>query len=131
MRNALVVIGVGLIVSGLSLAGAGRADLPPSFKVEAPLNRGGPRLTVAGVLQPAISNLHYDLHVTTTAGLDQHLKLRSGGLLTSKDVRLADVNADGFLDIMVVGGKDHRGEDWFKTWLYDPRGKKYKWISEP
>ena len=41
-------------------------------------------------------------------------------------VRLADLNGDGFLDIMVVGGKDHRGEDWFKTLLYDSKGKKYK-----
>ena len=127
MRNALVVIGVGLIMSGPSLAMAARAG--ESFNVEAPLNRGGPRLTVKVVEQPAFSNWHYDLHVTTAAGLDQHLEIRNGQPLTRKDVRLADVNGDGFLDVMVVGGKDHRGEDWFKTWLYDREGKKYKWIN--
>jgi hypothetical protein len=106
------------------------AKLGESFNVEAPLNRDGPRLTVEVVQQPAFSNWHYDIHVTTTAGLDQHFEIRKGWPLTRKDVRLADVNADGFLDVMVVGGKDHRGEDWFKTWLYDPKGKKYKWINE-
>jgi hypothetical protein len=127
MRNALVVIGVGLIVSG-PLAAAARAG--ESFNVEAPLNRDGPRLTVEVVPRPAISNWRYDLHITTTAGLDQHLEIRNGRPLTRKDVRLADVNGDGFLDVMVVGGKDHRGEDWFKTWLYNPKDKKYKWINE-
>jgi hypothetical protein len=129
MRNALVVIGVGLLVSGPSLAAAARAG--ESFKVEAPLNRDGPRLTVEVVQKPAFSNWHYDIHVTTTAGLDQHAEIRNGQPLTRKDVRLADINSDGFLDVMLVGGKDHRGEEWFKTWLYDPKGKKYKWINEP
>jgi hypothetical protein len=31
---------------------------------------------------------------------------------------------------MVVGGKDHRGEDWFRSLLYDSKVKKYKWINE-
>jgi hypothetical protein len=130
MQNALVVIAVGLIVSGPSLTAAARPDQSSTFKAEAPLNRDGPQLTVEVVQQPAISNSHYDIHVTTTAGLHQHLEIRNGQPLTPKDVRLADVNGDGFLDLMVVGGKDHRGEDWFKTWLYDPKSKKYKWINE-
>jgi hypothetical protein len=126
MRNPLVVIG--LIMAGPALAAAAQAH--ESFKVEAALNRDGPRLTVEVAQQPAFSNWHYDLHVTTADRLDQHFEIRNGQPLTRKDVRLADVNGDGFLDIMVVGGKDHRREDWFKTCLFDPEDKKYKWINE-
>ena len=50
--------------------------------------------------------------------------------MTEKDIRLADLTADGFLDLMIVGGKDHRGKEWFKTWLYDPKAKKFKWIND-
>jgi hypothetical protein len=100
------------------------------FEVSAPINKGGATLKVAIKTKSSFSNWHYDIHVTTTAGLDQHLEIRSGQPVTPKDVRLADVTADGFLDIMVVGGKDHRGEDWFRTLLYDRKGKKYKWINE-
>jgi hypothetical protein len=115
------------LVASVLLAGA---SLSTDFKVESPLNREGPRLTVRVVLQPSFSNYWYDLQVTTADGLDQHFEIRNGQPLTPKDVRLADLTADGFLDIMVVGGKDHRGEDWFKTWLYDSKSKKYKWINE-
>jgi hypothetical protein len=77
----------------------------------------------------ARANWRYDLHVTTPDGLDQHIEVRSGQALTARDVRLTDVNGDGHLDLLVVGGKDHRGEDWFKTWLYDASGKKYTWVD--
>lgn len=96
--------------------------------VEAPLSRGGPTLTVRVVEQPASSNWNYDLHVTTD-GVDQHFAIRNGQPVTREDIRLVDVNGDGFLDIMVVGGKDHRGEAWFKTMVYDSKGKKYGWIT--
>jgi len=116
------------------------------FEVSAPITKDGATLKVAIKQKDSFSNWHYDVHITTIPSslaprhgptdiwpwvLDQHLEIRSGQPLTPKDVRLADVNGDGFFDIMVVGGKDHRGEDWFKTWLYDPKGKKYKWINEP
>ena len=100
------------------------------FEVSAPLTKDGATLKVAIRLKDAPGNWHYDVHVTTTAGLDQRLELRSGRPLASTDVRLADLTADGSLDIMIVGGKDHRGEDWFRTLLYDSRDQKYKWINE-
>jgi hypothetical protein len=101
------------------------------FEVSAPSTKDGATLKVAIKPKASISNRDYDVHITTTAGINQHLEIRSGQPLTPKDVRLADLTADGFLDIMIVGGKDHRGEDWFRTLLYDPKGKKYKWINEP
>jgi hypothetical protein len=82
------------------------------------------------VEQPAAGNWHYDIHVTATDGLDQHLAVRNGQPLTRGDVRLADVTADGSLDIMIIGGKDHRGVAWFKTWVYDPKGKNYRWVND-
>ncbi len=130
MKALLVVVGVYLTVSISSPGAAIATDGSSDFKVEAPLCRDGPRLTVQVVQQPGGSNWHYDVHVTTTDGLDQHFRLRNGQPLTKKDIRLVDVTGDGFLDIMIVGGKDHRGEDWFKTWLYDAKTKKYKWIND-
>lgn len=102
-----------------------------AFEVSDPISKDGATLKVAIKYKEAFSNWWYDLHITTTAGLDQRLEIRSAQPLAPNDVRLADLTADGFLDIMLVGGKDHRGEDWFKTLLYDPQGKKYKWINEP
>ena len=97
--------------------------------VEAPLNRGGPRLTVRMIEQPARDNWHYQLQIASE-GLEQHFAIRNGQPITREDIRLVDVNGDGFLDIMVVGGKDHRGEAWFKTWVFDAKDKKYRWINE-
>ena len=100
------------------------------MKIEADLNRGGPRLTVEVVRLKATSNWHYEIRLTTTDGLDQVLQIRIGQALTDQDIRLADLTADGFLDLMIVGGKDHRGKEWFKTWLYDAKAKKFKWIND-
>ncbi len=73
MRNALVVITVGVIMFGPSLTAVAQAD--ESFNVEAPLNRDGPRLMVRVASQRVFSNWHYNLHVTTTGGLDQHFEI--------------------------------------------------------
>lgn len=100
------------------------------FKIEAKLHRGGPRLTVQVVPQPAKSSWHYDLHITTSEGLDQHFPIRNGQPLTPRDVQLVDVTSDGFLDILIVGGKDAEGKEWFKTWLFDTKTKKYRWIND-
>ena len=131
MKTLLVATSLCLVLPGFPPGAGAGTDKPSGFKVEAPLNRAGAQLTVQVIEQPAFSNWHYDIHVTTTDGLDQHFLIRNGQAVTEKDLRLVDVNGDGFLDIMLVGGKDHRGEDWFKTWLYDAKGKKYRWINEP
>ena len=130
MKTLIVATGLCLVVPGVPPGTATGADKPSGFKVEAPLNRAGPQLTVQVVEQPETSNWRYDIHVTTTDGLDQHFAIRNGQAVTEKDVWLVDVNGDGFLDIMLVGGKDHRGEDWFKTWLFDAKTKRYGWIND-
>jgi hypothetical protein len=130
MKTLLVAAILCQVVFGSPPGAAPGTDQPSGFKVEATLNRAGPRLTVRVVEQPATSNWHYDIHVTTTDGLDQHFAIRNGQAVAAKDVRLVDVNGDGFLDIMVVGGKDHRGEDWFKTWLFEAKAKEFKWIND-
>ncbi len=102
---------------------------PAGFKLAAPLNRGGPQLTVEVIPQVLASNWLYTLHITSTDGLDQSLTVRNGQPLTAKDVRLVDVSADGFVDLMVVGGQDSQGDNWYKTWLYDGKSKQFRWIN--
>lgn len=101
MKTPLVVAGLFLATSIL----AAGSDFSSDFRVEAAISRDGPRLTVQVVSLAAKSNWRYDLHVTTTNGLDQHIEFRNGQALTPRDVRLADVNGDGSLEILVVGGK--------------------------
>lgn len=103
--------------------------LTNSEAVQALLKRGGPTLTVRLAEKPETSNWHYDLHVATTDGLDQHFAIRNGQPVQRENIRLVDINGDGFLDVMILGGKDHRGEAWFKTLLYDPKAKKYAWLN--
>jgi hypothetical protein len=109
------------------------ADLSTDFKVESPLNREGPRPDGAWSASPRGSlvltgptplfEMPYDLHVTTTDGLDQHFKIQSG-LLVGAERRSARRHQRRWLPRHHGGrGKDHRGEDWFKTWLYDSRAK--------
>src|SRR5260221_12551476 len=130
MKTLIVATGLCLVVPGFPPGAATGTDKPSGFKVEAPLNRAGPQLTVQVVEQPATSNWHYDIHVTTTDGLDQHFAIRNAQAVKEKDVRIIDVNGDGFLDIMLIGAKDYRGEDWFKTWVFDAKAKKYSWIND-
>lgn len=137
-RSAPFANRIGYVLKLAEFAGTARDAPPPkeapfldAFEVSAPIKKDGATLKVAIKLKESFSNWHYDVHITTTDGLDQHFEIRSGQSLPAKDVRLADLTADGLLDIMIVGGQDHRGEDWFRTLLYDPEGKKYKWINEP
>jgi hypothetical protein len=130
MKTLIVATGLCLVVPGVLPGAATGTDKPSGVKFEAPLNRAGPQLIVRVVEEPATSNWHYDIHVTTTDGLDQHFAIRNGQAVTETDVRLIDLNGDGFLDILLVGGKDHRGEDWFKTWVFDAKAKKYRWIDD-
>ena len=99
---------------------SGRVD---GIQIEAAA-RGGPRLTVRVEPKPGGGNWRYDVHLTTADGLDQRLEVRNGRPIARRDVRLTDLTSDGFLDLLIVGGKDHRGEDWFKAWLSDPTARR-------
>jgi len=101
-----------------------------SFSVRAPLARDLDDVTVVVSQQEAFSNFHYTILIHIPGHPDQEMAVRNGQAVTFAGVRLADVNADGFLDLMIVGGVDHRGEPWFKTWLYDQEQGVYRWIND-
>ncbi len=111
----------------------GVADHPALKEVRlfAPIQRDGSIVTVHVKPKEALSNYHYDLHVTVEGRAAQRFHIRNGQPVTKGDVRLADLNGDGFLDIMLVGGSDHRGRDWFKTLIYDRQKNHYRWLGEP
>jgi hypothetical protein len=106
--------------------------VPPKtteFRIVAPIQRDGLLLTVEVAPKDALSNHHYDFRVTVVGRSDQHFQVRNGQPITKSDVRFADLNSDGFLDIMIVGGTDHRGRDWYKTLIYDEDKSRYRWIT--
>jgi hypothetical protein len=100
------------------------------FRIGAQVQRDGPLLTIEVTPQDALSNHHYDFHVVVEGRSDEHYQVRSGQPITKSEVRLADLNSDGFLDIMIVGGVDHRGQDWYKTMIYDEGTRRYRWITD-
>ena len=100
------------------------------FRIVAPIQRDGPWLTIEVTPKGALSNHHYDFHVTVEGRSDEHFQVRNGQSITKSEIRLADLNSDGFLDIMIVGGVDHRGQDWYKTLIYDQGKRKYRWITD-
>ena len=100
------------------------------FRIVAPIQRDGPLVTIAVTPKEALSNHLYDFHVTVEGRSDQHIQIRNGQAITESEVRLADLNADGLLDIMITGGPDHRGRDWYKTFLYDRDKGGYHWITD-
>ncbi len=101
-----------------------------SFRLVAPSHRDGRLLTIEVTPKETLSNHHYDIHVTVVGHSDHHFQVRNGQPITKSDIRLADLNADGFLDIMITGGIDHRGQEWFKTLLYDSDTSGYRWITD-
>jgi len=100
------------------------------FCVVAPIQRDGPLLIIEVTTKDALSNHHYDIHVAVMGRSDQHFQVRNGKPITRTEARLADLNSDGFLDTMIVGGTDHRGHEWFKTLLYDKHKSVYRWITD-
>lgn len=100
------------------------------FRIGAPIHRDGRLLTVEVTPKDALSNHHYDFHVIVEGRSDEHYEVRNGQPITKSDVRLADLNSDGFLDIMIAGGTDHRGQEWFKTLLYEKDKNRYRWITD-
>ena len=104
--------------------------LDSGFSVEAPLSRDAEPVRVQVSPEESLGNFHYSVRITVSERVDQTLEVRNGVAVTPADVRLVDVNADGFLDLTIVGGEDHRGEEWLKTWLFDPEANEYRWIND-
>ncbi|QDU11910.1 hypothetical protein [Gimesia aquarii] len=100
------------------------------LRIVAPIQRDGPWLTIEVTPKSALSNHHYDFHITVEGRANQHFQIRNSQPITRSDIRLADLNSDGFLDIMIVGGVDHRGQDWYKTLIYDEGQRRYRWIND-
>ncbi len=90
----------------------GKAIRPESttdFVITHPIRRNGPDVAIAVTRKDSPSNHHYDFAITVTGHAAHHIHIRNGQPITNNDIRLADLNADGFLDLMIVGGTDHRG----------------------
>ena len=103
----------------------------PALSLKSQLNRDGPELIlIVTPEESARDNFLYDVHITVGEDTDQHFKVRNGQVIGQDELKLMDINADGCLDIMIAGGKDHRGENWYKTWIYDTKQEKYRWIND-
>ncbi len=100
------------------------------FRIVASIQRDGPLLTIKVTPKDPLSNHRYDFHVTVVGRSDQHFEVRNGQPITKSEIRLADLNSDSFLDIMIVAGTDHRGQEGFKTLLYDKDNNRYRWITD-
>lgn len=111
------------------LAGEGIGFGNVGVSVETPFTE---EHTLKVVLTPLmkLNNHHYSLRVIVRGVVDQRFEIRSGQALTENDIRFASINADAYLDILIVGGKDHRGMPWYKTLLYDEPSKRFYWIGE-
>jgi hypothetical protein len=53
-----------------------------------------------------------------------------GRPIALQDVRLADLNGDGALDIMILAGTDHRGSNSYKSLIYDGEQQAYRWLGK-
>ena len=119
------------LVLGLSLSpDPVWAQASGGWTVEGNLGREGPSIRL--VVEPLAvnANWQYRIAITLSDGHSQSLEIRNGQALRPGDVRLTDINADGLLDLMVIGGKDHRGADWFKTWRFDARRAMFVWLGD-
>ena len=95
------------------------------------VGRDGPFRTMILRQQLSPSNWHYALEIKDSLGaIVQTLTIRNGIAIGKNDVQVVDLNADGFKDIMLVGGEDHAGTKWYKTWIYDSQQQKYLWIAK-
>jgi hypothetical protein len=79
------------------------------FEIKTPIKRGGPALTIAVTPKDAFSNYWYDLRVSVEGRSDQHFEVRNGIPITKAGIRLASLDADPYLDIMIPGGTDDWG----------------------
>lgn len=94
-----------------------------------PINSDGPALTIAAKRKDAASN-QYDLRVSVAGRSDQHFEVRNSQPITKHDIRLASLDGDGYLDIMIVGGRDNRGKESYKTLIYNKEQHAYRRLAE-
>ncbi len=100
------------------------------FRMVAPIQRDGRQVTLEVTPKDVLSNHEYDFHVVVEGSSDEHFQVRSGQPITKGDVRFADLHGDGFLDILIAAGPDHRGQDWYKTLIYDKQKSRYRWLTD-
>jgi hypothetical protein len=107
----------------------GAASPDDDSEITTAIKSDGPTLSIRVKRKDALSNYCYDLHVSVAGRADQRFEVRNGRSITRHDIRLADLNGDGYLDIMIVGGTDHRGKEWYKTLIYHDANQEYCWLA--
>jgi len=93
------------------------------------ISAGGPFLRIQ-LLPPqgVYSNYPYRLEIRGREDvLIQSVSIRNGVPIYKDGFEVVDLNADGYKDIRLLGGKDRAGDRWYKSWLYNPNTKKYVW----
>lgn len=108
----------------------GAAPTDEDFEISHPIKSAGPLLTIAVKQKDAFANYWYDLHLSVAGRSDQQFEVRSSQPITKHDVQFADLNGDSFLDIMIVGGTDNRGKNWYRTLIYNEEKQAYRWLAK-
>ena len=101
----------------------------PVAKLEDQISKDGSTVKVELFNAESPSNWHYEIKVSIAGKLAQSIAIRNGQEIGEADIKLVDVNSDGFLDLMIAAGKDHRDKPWFKTFLFSPKTNEYRWIN--
>jgi hypothetical protein len=107
----------------------GIEQIGSNFHVTEQIAENGAKVTLKITEQEAVSNYQYVLQFTSADGMNQTLSLRNGISIDQKAVRFVDLNGDGYLDIMIPGGNDYAKRTWYKTLIYKPDLKEYRWLD--
>jgi len=100
-------------------------------EVQREISAAGPLLYFQLISEHSFSNWHYRIEIRNKAGeIIQTLKIRNGIPIQKEDFQLQDLDADGFLDVRVLGGTDKSGQKWYKSWRYAEKTKQYTWMKE-
>ncbi len=104
------------------------SDLQDHPKADNTIER--PALSVEVVQVSDRSRFNYKIQFSSSSKHVQTLRIRNGVAVAFKDLRFVDLNADGYKDMMILGGTDKAGNKWYKTWIYNPKMKQYVWIGK-
>jgi hypothetical protein len=99
-----------------------------NFHVTEQITKDGAKVTLTITEEQAVSNHQYKLQFASPDGLNQTLSLRNGVPIEDA-ARFVDLNGDGYLDIMIPGGYDYAKRTWYKTLIYKPDLKEYRWLD--